>query len=326
MDFSKMPKQEILAKIQEEEKQIVEYKSDIKDIENDINDLRSYIREYGKKRDKFQEEIQEYANSIRDSLQFERITQKTGTEGELESCQQTTKCMLDCHSEAFRNKINCDLDIQEYNSIIVEYDTQIKGFRDLISEYQDSISKMESRLYALEKEEEEEKIKLENEKFLREGGLLRQGPTMSQVYFDGTSIAWPHIVYPEYSNNEELSEWKTKLVSKCKEHGLEVIAYPKNSFCSELNGQWNVIFNLRCKNAEQKETNYVYMVWRDATERVTYGSPIRHPGHVRRNKETQRYEPDEYPLDKECPVFNEFDRCIKDVFVDYRKIRDFARI
>ena len=321
MDYSKMTKQEIETQIQEEEKTIRECKSNIRILESNINDHRFDIREYEKKRNKFLEEIQEYANSIRDSLQFGRITQKTGTEEELESCQQTTKCMLECHSEAVRNKINCDLDIQEYTSVVTEYNTEIKDIRVLISESHDSISKMETRLCAIEHEEEAERIRLEDEKFRLEGGLIRQGSTITKCYFDGTTIAWPHFVFQEYSDNDMLEEWKVKVVSKCKELGINIQVYPKNSYCSELNGQWNFIINIA-----HDDKNYVYMIWRDANERVTYGSPICHPGHVQKNKETGRYEPDEFPLDQKCPIFKEFDRCIKDVFVDYRKIRDFARI
>ena len=137
-----MTKPEIEVKIPEIEKLIKECQVDIKDLVNYTHDLRTNIHEFERNRNKFLEEIQEYSNSIRESLQFGRLTQKTGTEEELESCQQTTRCMLDYHSDAVRNKINCDLDIHECNSMVTESNTEIKNFRGLISEYEGDISKI----------------------------------------------------------------------------------------------------------------------------------------------------------------------------------------
>ena len=321
MDFTKMTKEEIGEEIHKTEKIIQECRSDINDLEKERLDIGNRLHESRNTCRKCREEVQEFVTSIRESLQFGRQTQETGTEEELESVRQTTRCMLDCHSEAVRNKINCDLDIHEFTTLSKDCEVEIKKFKDIISEYEDDISKMETRLCAIEQEEEVERIKLENEKFRLEGGLIRQGSTITKCYFDGTTIAWPHFVFQEYSDNDMLEEWKVKVVSKCKELGINIQVYPKNSYCSELNGQWNFIVNI-----VHDDKNYVYMIWRDANERVTYGSPICHPGHVQKNKETGRYEPDEFPLDQKCPIFKEFDRCIKDVFVDYRKIRDFARI
>lgn len=83
----------------------------------------------------------------------------------------------------------------------------------------------------------------------------------------GRVVIYPHIEFPFLWTYDQILAAVTDLQCNCV--GLQIKIYEQNSYCSELNGQWNVVFSVR-----DFKTNYTYMIRRDHTLKKTFACPF----------------------------------------------------
>lgn len=93
-------------------------------------------------------------------------------------------------------------------------------------------------------------------------------PNSMSCWKIGDVIIKPHIkfnkLYTYYEIWSMISLMKDKLSDK-----IFISIFDKNSYCSEVNGLWNVVFSVVFNN-----TNYTYMIRRDTLLNKTYGCPF----------------------------------------------------
>lgn len=83
----------------------------------------------------------------------------------------------------------------------------------------------------------------------------------------GRVVIYPHIEFPFVWSYDQLLAAVMDIQLNCD--GLRIQIYEKNSYCSEVNGGWNVVFAVLSNN-----TNYTYMIRRDHDLKKTFACPF----------------------------------------------------
>ena len=83
----------------------------------------------------------------------------------------------------------------------------------------------------------------------------------------GRVVIYPHIEIPVMWSYDQLLASVTDIQLNCD--GLFIKIYEKNSYCSEVNGGWNVVFTFT-----SNKTNYTYMIRRDYDLKKTFACPF----------------------------------------------------
>ena len=83
----------------------------------------------------------------------------------------------------------------------------------------------------------------------------------------GRVVIRPHIEFPFLWTYDQILATITDIQLNCD--GLLIKIYETNSYCSEVNGRWNVVFSVVSNN-----TNYTYMIRRDHTLKKTFACPF----------------------------------------------------
>ena len=94
------------------------------------------------------------------------------------------------------------------------------------------------------------------------------------------AIVYPHLELEQRAySQEEMRSLCNKLKDVLKEEipSLEVIVYPQSSYCSEINGPWNVCFSVQEENSNYK---YTYIIRRCVDFKKTYGCPFQNTEYI----------------------------------------------
>ena len=83
----------------------------------------------------------------------------------------------------------------------------------------------------------------------------------------GRVIIYPHIEIPVVWSYDQLLASVTDIQLNCD--GIFIKIYEKNSYCSEVNGHWNVAFSIT-----SNKTDYTYMIRRDHELKKTFACPF----------------------------------------------------
>lgn len=99
--------------------------------------------------------------------------------------------------------------------------------------------------------------------------------TLNVWRIDSVSI-YPHLEFGILYTYEELK--KIALDIKKELFGEFMTIYETNSYCSEVNGFWNVCFSININPTGQNSSgkNFTYMLRRDIGCGKSYGCPFRH--------------------------------------------------
>jgi hypothetical protein len=88
------------------------------------------------------------------------------------------------------------------------------------------------------------------------------------IWEKGHVVIIPHIKFNRLYTYVEI--WSMVLLMKeVLLDKIDISIFEKNSYCSEVNGSWNVVFSVVLDN-----TNYTYMIRRDNQLKKTYGCPF----------------------------------------------------
>tara|TARA_B100000767_G_scaffold60235_2_gene55993 strand:- start:72 stop:554 length:483 start_codon:yes stop_codon:yes gene_type:complete len=83
----------------------------------------------------------------------------------------------------------------------------------------------------------------------------------------GRVIIYPHIEFSSLWTYDQILAAVKDLQLNCVALGIKI--YEKNSYCSEVNGRWNVVFSVR-----DFKGDYTYMIRRDHTLKKTFACPF----------------------------------------------------
>jgi len=119
----------------------------------------------------------------------------------------------------------------------------------------------------------------------------------------GRVSIFPHIEFKKLYTFEEIQDI-TKKIQNDFEDKFQVLIYPKNTYCCEMNGYWNVIigFKKTIKKGNKKDSYiYTYVIRRDSELGKSYGCPILNKEYIfdriiRENSFDNRNCPEEFKI------------------------------
>ena len=90
---------------------------------------------------------------------------------------------------------------------------------------------------------------------------------------------YPHLELDQkpYSQ-EEMRSLCNKLKSELP--NLDIHIYPQSSYCSEINGPWNVCFSVSQKNNREEIIKYTYIIRRCVDFKKTFGCPFMNTDYI----------------------------------------------
>jgi len=93
----------------------------------------------------------------------------------------------------------------------------------------------------------------------------------------GNAIIRPHLVIDNLWTYDLIELYVKQMKQDLS--NLNINIYEKNSYCSELNGSWNVVIGFLIRREDGELIEYTYMVRRDHLLCKTYFCPFYVEGH-----------------------------------------------
>lgn len=93
----------------------------------------------------------------------------------------------------------------------------------------------------------------------------------------GKAIIRPHLVIDNLWSYDLIDLYVKQMKQDLS--NLNINIYEKNSYCSELNGSWNVVIGFLIRSEDGELIEYTYMVRRDHLLCKTYFCPFYVEGH-----------------------------------------------
>jgi len=93
----------------------------------------------------------------------------------------------------------------------------------------------------------------------------------------GNAIIRPHLVIDNLWSYDLIDLYVKQMKQDLS--NLNINIYEKNSYCSELNGSWNVVIGFLIRREDGELIEYTYMVRRDHLLCKTYFCPFYVEGH-----------------------------------------------
>ena len=91
------------------------------------------------------------------------------------------------------------------------------------------------------------------------------------VWRIGPVNIFPHLSWDGCLDNQELVETAQKIKSELSD--LNVKIHEQSTYCSEVNGPWNVVISISSKE-NGTTIKYIYMIRRDSELSKTFGCPL----------------------------------------------------
>ena len=95
-------------------------------------------------------------------------------------------------------------------------------------------------------------------------------PSIKHWPIKGGITIYPHVVTNKYSTHDEMRSYIMQIAKMHPE--LNITMYEESTFCSELNGQWNVVFTTY--DPAEPDVQNLYMLRRCKTHNETHGCPL----------------------------------------------------
>ena len=127
---------------------------------------------------------------------------------------------------------------------------------------------------------------------------------------------YPHLELGQkpYSQ-EEMRSLCNKLKSDLKDLNIEI--YSQSSYCSEINGSWNVCFSVSQKNDREEIIKYTYIIRRCVYFKKTFGCPFMNTDYIYDLKTTALLK------STNCDLFNIIEKKLIELCPNSKKINYF---
>ena len=101
-----------------------------------------------------------------------------------------------------------------------------------------------------------------------------------KIWNKGSVLIFPSLKWSEKYSYEQLKGFVEKLKEKLPD--MNIVIYDQNSYCSEVNGYWNVSFGVQTTGVNA--ITYMYMIRRDNDEDKniggSYGCPFMNTEYI----------------------------------------------